>query len=483
MAVNPMIRTRWGGIRLRIRKQVAVVAAAAVVSLSVSVSPAMAKEKCIFSPEDCAALEFVGPPLIEPPIQGPPLIELPVQGPPAPEPFIGPPVVPPKGIDEPQHRLKPTPLSYFGVTDITGAVAISVDGKICSVPRILSRNGHTLVPVRALSDCLGLDVDWWQDTGSVIISGGIGENRQTTLRIDARSESPIITDMGALTQLHQTQDDHTYNLGWENRPFLYDGTTYLPFRAVTDIFKVRVDYSPGTPNMVTVDTSKPPRPYPEQAERAFDFLYMSGGRMAIDPAIYRTAGLYPAAVDHLESFVDAVNWYTSENPGGSIGYSPVAKRFTISDTYGQIDIYPTHYVRWAHSREDAVRYMNDLSGGPFIYDVVTGVAGFWAMDNADKLAELAARFGLIGAGTVAAASEVIATAGVVVGVGSFAIDGLESMTVDRLQSCLDSAKKIDEGPGRARANPYLGWVFSENGISCVPSYRSGIIDVDGSVLS
>ena len=101
----------------------------------------------------------------------------------------------------------------------------------------ISYGGTTYLPLRAIGELMGKNVDWNQDTLTVTLSG-----RRTA---DATAGTPD-KDAAVETVTAEVRDDFTIVLDGESRtftdvngktvhPLLYNGSTYLPLRAIGGI--------------------------------------------------------------------------------------------------------------------------------------------------------------------------------------------------------------------------------------------------------
>lgn len=119
----------------------------------------------------------------------------------------------------------------------------------------VSYNGTTYLPVRAVSNMLGIEVEWDGATRTVILSGPAGG------RTAARSDSKASTASGqeeitaylapGITVKYngetQTLKDAAGNIVY---PVSYNGTTYLPVRAVSNMLGVAVDWDGATQTVI-----------------------------------------------------------------------------------------------------------------------------------------------------------------------------------------------------------------------------------------
>lgn len=113
-------------------------------------------------------------------------------------------------------------------------------------------NGTTYLPLRAIGELMNRQVNWDQDTKTISLYGtrsgittGTKGNQTSTRYINAtlRGDFTLVID-GAV----QTFKDASGNT---IRPLLYDGTTYLPLRAIGQMMGKSVDWN-GNTNTVTL---------------------------------------------------------------------------------------------------------------------------------------------------------------------------------------------------------------------------------------
>ncbi|MGN0183098.1 MAG: stalk domain-containing protein [Candidatus Ornithomonoglobus sp.] len=121
-------------------------------------------------------------------------------------------------------------------------VPTDVDGKYTE-PFI--SEGTTYLPLRAIADMLGIDVRWDDDTSSVYLDSEVNKHENSVSRIDSTPHRETVTIYyrnihifidGNITVLTTQQGDAI-------EPFIYDGTTYLPVRAVAQLLGLTVDWN------------------------------------------------------------------------------------------------------------------------------------------------------------------------------------------------------------------------------------------------
>lgn len=139
-------------------------------------------------------------------------------------------------------------------------------------------NGTTYLPVRAIGELMGKNVNWDQSTLTVSLSGirtapataGVrdADPKQQTIQAQLRPDFTIVVD-STVRSFSNVNGDTVY-------PMLYNGTTYLPIRAIGELMEKSVGWeaetrtvsliSPGTGgSLVTdADTFDPIEPVPSQ---------------------------------------------------------------------------------------------------------------------------------------------------------------------------------------------------------------------------
>ena len=141
-------------------------------------------------------------------------------------------------------------LHYMGIK-------INIDGQNI-IPMDVNQNvvnpfiidGTTFLPVRAFSEAIGKDVRWDGTTSSIYITDASGEKNASS---HSGEVSPYIADV-IKTLSYEDVKIYINNTYLEPKdvngkvvePFIIDGTTYLPVRAISEAYGKKVDWEDTT---------------------------------------------------------------------------------------------------------------------------------------------------------------------------------------------------------------------------------------------
>lgn len=115
----------------------------------------------------------------------------------------------------------------------------------------VSYNGTTYLPIRAVSNMLGVAVDWDGATQTVILSDSadgrtVAENGGAASTASGQEEIKAYLAPGITVKYNGEGQTMTDAAGNTVYPVSYNGTTYLPVRAVSNMLGVTVDWDETT---------------------------------------------------------------------------------------------------------------------------------------------------------------------------------------------------------------------------------------------
>lgn len=214
-------------------------------------------------------------------------------------------------------------ITYRGIAiTLDGQEIVPVDADGNSVEPFLY-NGTTYLPVRGVANALSLDVAWDGTTNTVTLTSGgtaiapveAAKSTQATVSVSATyRDIAIIIDGVPLVP--------TDAAGNVVEPFLIDGTTYLPVRAISEALGLNVTWDNATSTVaMTTGTVAPQEPIQEAPEDTVE-----------QPPVQST-GVYVGSVDsdkyhipgcrHAEKILPENEiWFDTEEEAAAAGYSP-----------------------------------------------------------------------------------------------------------------------------------------------------------------
>lgn len=157
-------------------------------------------------------------------------------------------------------------ITYRGISlTLDGQPIIPVDAEGRSVePFIL--DGTTYLPVRGVANALSLDVAWDGTTNTVTLtSGGTSVAPVEAAKATQGTVSASITYRDIAIILDGVSLSPTDAAGNHVEPFLLDGTTYLPVRAISEALDLTVTWDSATNTVIlTSDGYTPVTPPTEE---------------------------------------------------------------------------------------------------------------------------------------------------------------------------------------------------------------------------
>ena len=177
------------------------------------------------------------------------------------------------------------------MTDATGSAVYPISYK-----------GTTYLPVRAVSNMLGVAVDWDGETQTVLLSDPAdgrtaAKNGSTVKTVSGQKEIQAYLASGITVKYNGEVQAMTDAAGNTVYPVSYEGTTYLPVRAVSNMLGVAVDWDGETQTVLLGEKT-------------------GNGSPAIDPATDVFSGAKTSehakvlGKDHIGSDYAEIDWST-----------------------------------------------------------------------------------------------------------------------------------------------------------------------------
>lgn len=114
---------------------------------------------------------------------------------------------------------------------------ICIDGNyIYTDKKIFIKNNRALVPIRVITENLGYIVNWDNSKKEILISEDVNNSKTKTIILKIGDEKINILDFSNSDDLI----NYTYTL--DASPEIIDNTTYIPIRAIGEIFSYNVNW-------------------------------------------------------------------------------------------------------------------------------------------------------------------------------------------------------------------------------------------------
>ena len=214
-------------------------------------------------------------------------------------------------------------ITYRGIAiTLDGQEIVPVDADGNSVEPFLY-NGTTYLPVRGVANALSLDVAWDGTTNTVTLtSGGTPVNPLEAAKSTQGTATVSATYRDISIIIDGTELVPTDAAGNMVEPFLIDGTTYLPVRAISEALGLNVTWDNATSTVaLTTGIVAPQEPVQETPADPVE-----------QPPVQST-GVYVGSIDsdkyhipgcrHAEKILPENEiWFDTEEEAAAAGYSP-----------------------------------------------------------------------------------------------------------------------------------------------------------------
>lgn len=134
-------------------------------------------------------------------------------------------------------------------------------------------DGLTYLPVRGVAAALGLDVEWDAETDTIVLTSG----GRASITGNAAKTHETVTREAVWRGIGITLDGAALDTG-EAEPFIIDGTTYLPVRAIAEALGLEVGWDGASSTVIlTTPGWTPPEPAAPEQPAAPSGTGTSGG--------------------------------------------------------------------------------------------------------------------------------------------------------------------------------------------------------------
>ena len=121
------------------------------------------------------------------------------------------------------------------------------------------QNGRTMVPIRVISENLGYDVDWDQESQSIFISSEdsdgfalsvvmllIGEYECVWFDPDSINRASLLYQAGYINEdeMFYAGTENSEIIGLDAPPVIINNRTFVPLRAIAELFGYNVSWDP-----------------------------------------------------------------------------------------------------------------------------------------------------------------------------------------------------------------------------------------------
>lgn len=233
------------------------------------------------------------------------------------------------------QETKTVSITYRGISlTLDGQPIVPVDAEGRSVePFIL--DGTTYLPVRGVANALSLDVAWDGTTNTVTLtSGGSSVAPVEAAKATQSTISASITYRDIAIILDGISLSPTDAAGNPVEPFILDGTTYLPVRAISEALALTVTWDSATNTVILTSEGNTPITPPAEETPGDSTDSTSGGSSSQENSTPgHTTGTYVGSMEsdkfHYPDcrFAEKILpeneiWFATREEALNYGYSP-----------------------------------------------------------------------------------------------------------------------------------------------------------------
>ena len=225
-------------------------------------------------------------------------------------------------------------IAYRGISiTLDGREIVPVDANGNAVEPFLY-NGTTYLPVRGVANALSLGVAWDGTTNTVALtSGGTPVAPVEAARASWRTATVTATYRDVSILIDGAELVPTDAAGNVVEPFLIDGTTYLPVRAISEALGLNVSWDNATSTVaLTTGAATPQEPVQETPSQQEPPAQEAPSETAPQAPVQST-GVYVGSIDsdkyhipgcrHAEKILPENEiWFDTEEEAAAAGYSP-----------------------------------------------------------------------------------------------------------------------------------------------------------------
>lgn len=219
------------------------------------------------------------------------------------------------------NRTVPMDIMYRDIKITLNGTQITPKDAAGNVIEPFVNAGTTYLPVRGISEALGLVVNWDGEANAVYLNTRPGEHTPEPAQPDYVGTNASKTINAAYRNIKITLDgvrvEPKDTTGKTVEPFTSDGTTYLPLRAIASALSLAVDWDGDTSTVILngQPNSNVPGTYIVENGVLTDIQGITANDPIVIPEGVRSVS--PAAKQKIDEIDDQLYWTAQENGAGS----------------------------------------------------------------------------------------------------------------------------------------------------------------------